>query len=106
MIKIERDVDMKDHISLRFCPDYEVGRKRKRILMIKAQYYTRLCHLKSLGQKQLSMSKLDTWLNKNIDKFYADERLRQKVANMKIDHHDLSSLMNVKNSDYQKVRMK
>ena len=35
-IHVERNVNGKDEVSLRFCPDHEVGKKRKRILMIKA----------------------------------------------------------------------
>ena len=62
--------------------------------------------MKSLGQKYLTMVKLDAWLAKNIDKFYADEALRNKILNMKVDITDLNALMNIKNSDYQKSRMK
>jgi len=35
-IKMKLAIDSKDNISLRFCPDWEVERKRKRILIIKA----------------------------------------------------------------------
>lgn len=52
------------------------------------------------------MVKLDAWLAKNIDKFYADDALRNKILNMKVDITDLNALMNTKNSDYQKARMK
>ena len=52
------------------------------------------------------MVKLDAWLAKNIDKFYADVALRNKILNMKVDITDLNALMNTKNSDYQKARMK
>ena len=62
--------------------------------------------MKSLGQKYLTMVKLDAWLDKNNDQFYADEALRNKILSMKVDITDLNALMNVKNSDYQKVRMK
>lgn len=47
--------------------------------MIKAQYYTRLCHLKSLGQKTFTMGKLDNWLDNNIDTFYANVALRNHL---------------------------
>ena len=62
--------------------------------------------MKSLGQKHLTMVKIDAWLSKNIDKFYADDALRTKILNMKVDISDLDALMNIKNSDYQKSRMK
>ena len=35
------------------------------------------------------MGKLESWLEDNIDEFYADEALRKKILKQKVDVHDV-----------------
>ena len=70
----------------------EVNQKRLRALIIKSQFYIRISNLKSNGQKQETMERISSWLDKNIDYFYGIENMRKKfMAKSKVDKEDLEA---------------
>lgn len=73
--KNRRDQDL----NLRFCPEAEVGKNRQRFFVSQAQFYAKLNHLKSNGQKQMIFGRLMDFIESNIDQFSADNGLLERI---------------------------
>lgn len=62
-------------LNVRFCPEGEINKKRQETLIMKAQFSTKLKHLKSQGQKFQKLGKIETWVEENVDSLFEDRGL-------------------------------
>lgn len=66
-------VEMRDEaqmLILRYCPDYEITRKRQELLHAKSTFLNKVVFLKILGKKLVLMQKVDNYIETNIDQIY------------------------------------
>ena len=59
-------------LILRYCPDYEITRKRQELLHAKSTFLNKVVFMKILGKKLILMQKTDNYIETNIDQIYQD----------------------------------
>lgn len=59
-------------LILRYCPDYEITRKRQELLHAKSTYLNKVIFMKILGKKLYLMQKVDNYIESNMAQIYED----------------------------------
>ena len=57
-------------ISIKYCKPEEVNKNRKDFLLFKGTFAQRQEHLKLLGEKVTTYTRIDDWIHGNIDELY------------------------------------
>jgi len=81
-------------LPLQFNPAAEVAKKAQHYLRVKAQFYIRMNHLKSIGQQVDTLGRTYGFIQKNIDAFYKDDNLRKKMlGNCKPNRKNMTAIV-------------
>ena len=60
----------KIELRLAYSKTYEVEKKNRRVLQFKSQFCQKLKHLQNMGRCNQTLSKLENWLDDDINNLY------------------------------------
>lgn len=96
---------LENQIDLRYCKLQEINQKKARTIVISGQFYMKMNHLKSLGQKLIAMKKIEEFIIENIDFFWNNESIRSRFLDNQKQSKDINSLLANKNDLYRKQKL-
>lgn len=94
-----------NQLDLRYCKLDEINKRKARSIVIIGQFYIKMNHLKSLGQKLEVMHRIGEFIEENIDLFWGNLEVRTRFLENQKKSKDIHSLIASKNAYHQKQRL-